>query len=161
MLAGSWAKQRHAVAPRQGNIALCGRSLPHLPVHGGGDNQRDIARQTQRGQQIIGPALRKPGDEVSRGGCNEDGIGVAAEIDMRHVVRHACVPKVRPYGIAGQSLKGHGGNEARAGFGQHDVNVGAGLAKEAYEFCRLVRGHAASHTHHDFPVLQSNHDIRL
>ena len=105
--------------------------------------------------------MGEPGDEIS--GCrrHEDGIGIATKIDMRHVVRHARVPQVRPHRIAGQRLEGDGRDEARAGLTEHDMNFGSGLAQQTHELGRLVCGDAAGHTHHDLPVLQSIHDIRL
>lgn len=121
-----------------------------------------IARKTQRRQQVIRAPVGEPGDEIS--GCrrHEDGIGIATKIDMRHVVRHARISSVvHTTGLPDSAWKVTAVTKRAPALTEHDMNFGSGLAQQTHELGRLVRGDAAGHTHHDLPVLQSIHDIRL
>ena len=127
------------------DVALRGRVLPHLPVHRRHDQQRTIARDAQRRQQIVGHAVRELGEEVGRGGRDHDRVGFTRQIDVRHVVRHAPVPLAGVDRTAGQRLHRDGGDELRGRFGHHDLHGRAGLGQQAREFGDLVAGDAARH----------------
>ncbi len=79
----------------------------------GGHDQRHRARQAQRAEQVVGVTVGEAGEEVGGRRGDQDRVGVAAEVDVRHVVGHARIPQVGPHRVAGKRLVGHRGHEAR------------------------------------------------
>src|SRR6476469_4487042 len=57
-LAGVGAEDRNAVGDELRDVALRGGVLPHLPVHRGRHEQRTLAGEAQRRQQVVGGAVR-------------------------------------------------------------------------------------------------------
>ncbi len=119
------AEYRHAVLAQLPDVALGGRRIPHLAVHRRRDDERHIARQAQRREQVIGQPMHQAGDEIGRRWRHQDRVRVAAEINVRHVVGHARIPQIRPHRVPRQCLEGHRRDEARAPLGQHDMHVGS------------------------------------
>ena len=103
-----------------------------------GDDQRHGARQTKRAEQVVGVAmgeggrgnLRSPGRRGSR-------IGVAAEVDVRHVVGHARIPQVGPHRDCPKAPGRSPGSRSAPALAQHHVHLGAGLAEQAHQLGRL------------------------
>jgi hypothetical protein len=104
-------------------------------------------------QQLVGPALHQLRDEVGAGRGNHDGIGLAAQVDVRHVVVRPRVPLRAVHRPARQRLHGHGCHELAGRFGHHHLHRGAGLGQQAAELGRLEAGHTARQPQHDmFPA---------
>jgi hypothetical protein len=74
------------------DVALVGRIRPHLPVHRRGDEQRAIARERQRAQQVVGVAIGDLREKVGRGRRDDDSAGATRQIDMPHPVVCAGMP---------------------------------------------------------------------
>ena len=94
LVAGAGPEDDDAVGDELRDVALGGRVGPHLPVHRRRDEQRAFAREAQRRQQVVGVAVRELGEEVGRGGRDDDGVGAAREIDVAHRVVGAGCPQV-------------------------------------------------------------------
>ena len=109
----------------------------------GHDEQRTIARDAERREQVVGHAVRELGEEVGGGGRDHDRVGFTRQIDVRHVVRHARVPLARVDRTAGERLHRDGGDELRGRFGHDDLHGRAGLGQQTREFGDLVAGDAA------------------
>ncbi|KAG1433140.1 hypothetical protein G6F57_022384 [Rhizopus arrhizus] len=93
LFAGRGAQDADAVGAQLFDVALRGRVGPHLAVHRGRHQKRTGARQAQRGQQVIGHAVRQLRHEVGAGGGDQHGVRAAREVDVRHVVGHARIPR--------------------------------------------------------------------
>ena len=154
LFAGIRPPDGDAVTFEQGDVALRGGVLPHLAVHRRRDDERAGARRAQRGEQVVAQAVGDLRHHVGGGGRDQHGVGVAREVDVRHVVVHARIPQILPDRIAGQRLEGDGGDEARAGGSEHHVHISARLAEQAREFRRLVGSDTARHRQHQFATLQ-------
>jgi hypothetical protein len=106
---------------------------PHLAVHGRRQQQRhalDGARQAHQAQQLIRPPLRQLRDEVGAGRRDHDGVGLAAQVDVRHVVGLARVPLRHVDRPARQRLHGHRRDELAGRLGHHHLHGGAGLDQQ-------------------------------
>ena len=118
------------------------------------------AREAQGRQQVVGGAVRELEQEVGRAGRDEDGVGIAREVDVRHVVGDAAVPLVRVDAAPGQGLHRDGADEVGGRFRHHDLHVRALLDEGAAQFRRLVAGHAAGQAEDDLLALQVHaHEI--
>ena len=137
------AKHRHAVGAQLGDIALIGRVVPHLFVHGRRHRQRAGARGGQGGDQVVTVAMRQARQHIGGGGRNQKAIGPAGQLDMRHIVVRACIPQIHIHRPARQRLEGHRGDKAGGGFAHRHVHGVARLDQQADEFGGFIGGHAA------------------
>jgi hypothetical protein len=100
LVAGIGAEHQGTVGAQLRHIALRRRMCPHLAVHRRRHQQRHVCsmalgpRQAQQGQQIVGAALHQPGDEVGAGGGDQDRVGIARQVDVRHVVVRTRIPLI-------------------------------------------------------------------
>ncbi len=140
----------NAVGPELRDIALRRRVAPHLPVHRRRDQQRAVAGETKRRQQIVGMAVRELGDEIRRCRRDDDRVGVRA--------RARCVPSRwrRPNptdpdstGLPDSACKVIGVMNCAAALGHHDVDGDAFLDQEPRQLRSLVGGDAAGQAEHD------------
>ena len=92
LVAACGAQDLDSIGAKLRDIALRRRVAPHLPVHRRRDQQRTIAREAQRRQQVVGMAVRELGDEIGRRRRDDDRIGVARELDVTHRVGGARSP---------------------------------------------------------------------
>ena len=123
---------------------------PHLPVHRRRDEQRAVAREAQRRQQIVGVAVRELGEEVGGGRRDDDRVGAARELDVAHAVvgaamAHRSVSTGRPDSAC--SVIGVTKRQAAAVITTSTRD--ARLDEEARELGGLVRGDAAGEAEHD------------
>ena len=88
------------------------------------------------------------GDEICRGRCHQDRVGLTAQLDVRHVVVDAGIEGIGVDRIARQCLEGDGTDETGGGLGHHYLHLGAGTAQIAHQLGGLVGGHAAGHAQH-------------
>ena len=86
-------------APQGGDVVDGGGVEPHLGVHRGGEQHRTSRGQQRRGQQVVGAAGDRPGQQVGGGGSDDDEVGLLADPDVRNlgdvVRRHRCAPAGR------------------------------------------------------------------
>ena len=103
---------------------------------GGSSGRRSAARarQAQRAEQVVGVAVSEAGEEIGSPGAT-DGIGVAAEVDVRH--GWACAShRSDPQPGAGKRLVVT--VTKRAPPSLSTIGPGAGLAEQAHQLGRLV-----------------------
>ena len=93
--------------------------------------------------------MRRAGDEIGRCRRDQNQIGLARQVDMRHRVRHPRIPLVGEHRLAGQCLEGRRRDEVGRPLGHRHLHVGALLAEQADQFGRLVGGDAAGDAEHD------------
>ena len=89
------AENDHAIRAQPRHIALRRRVFPHFTIHCRRQHQRTfggIARDAQRGQQIIAQAIGQFGHEVRTRWRHQNRIDTAREFNMRHVIGNARVP---------------------------------------------------------------------
>ena len=138
LVAACWSEDRDSVAAQGGNIAAGRRVFPHLAVHRRRHQQRAIAGEGQCAQQIIGEAIGELGDEISRCRRNQQRIGVARKVDVRHVIGDACIPLVGENRLARKRLESDRRHEAAGCFGHRHLYAGTLFGEQANEFCRLI-----------------------
>ncbi len=148
-LAGVRAQDGHTVGRELRRVPLCSGLRPHLAVHGGRGKQRTLARKAQGGEEVVGPTLRKLGQEVGRRGRNDDGIGAAREADVAHRVVGAGFPQIHRHRPAGERLECERCDEARGSLGHHDVDGYARLDEQAGELRGFIGGDATSDPEYD------------
>jgi hypothetical protein len=152
LVAGCGPEQRRPVAHDLRDVAVRGGVGPHLAVHRRGHEQRaalDGARQAQQRKQFVGVALRQLGDEVRARGGHDHRVGLACQVDVRHLVGRARIPLARVDGPAGKRLHRHCGNEVLGRLSHHHLHGGARARELAREFGRLVAGDAAGEPEHE------------
>ena len=135
-----------------GEVALRRRMRPHLAVHRRRDQQRaalDRPRQAEQRQQVVGAAVQQLGDEVGARRRDQHGVGLARQVDVRHVVGVARVPLAGVDGAVRERLQRHRGDELLGRLGHHDLHRRAGLDQRARQLGRLVAGDAARQAEHD------------
>ena len=93
--------------------------------------------------------MGRPRQKVGRGRGNQNQVGLAREIDMRHRIRHARIPLVGENRLAGKRLEGRRCYKMRRPLGHRHLHVGALLAEQANQFGRLVGGDAAGDAEND------------
>ena len=106
---GRGFENQAATLTQGAHVGPGGRVLPHLGVHRGREDHRAARHQQDRGEQVVGPAGGRTGQQVSRGGGGEDEIRLLAEPDMGHLV-HAG-EGARGDRLTGQSRPGGGAHE--------------------------------------------------
>ncbi len=149
LVAAAGAEHDDAVGDEPRDVALVGRVRPHLPVHRGRDEQRAVARERQRGQQIVGVTVGDLGEKVGRRRRDDDRVGAARQVDVAHPVVRAGLPQIGEHRPAGERLQRQRRDEA-AGGGRHaDVHRDVRLDEEPRELGGLVRGDAAGQAEHD------------
>ena len=158
LFAAGWAEDRDAIAAQRGDIALRRRFAPHLAVHRRGDEQRAVARQRQRCQQVVGDAVCHLGQIVGRGGGDEQQVGLARQVDVRHAVAALRVPRIGEDVLAGERLEGQRRNEVHRRVGHRYLHRSALLDEQAHQFRRLVCRNAAGDAEGDALAFQFHTD---
>ena len=149
-----------AVGGELRHVALGGRMRPHFTVHGGCEQQGHFvqwARQAHETEQIVGAAMQQLGHEISAGWGHDDGVGLATEVDVRHVVGFAGIPLGHKHRPVGQRLHGHRGDELGRGFGHDHLHRGTRFHQSPAEFSGFVASNAAAQTQHQMFVGQISH----
>ena len=86
--------------------------------------------------------MQQLGHEVGAGRRDEDGVRLAAEVDVRHVVGLARIPLRVIDRAVGQGLHGDRRDELARGLGHHHLHGRARLDQGAAKLGRLVAGDA-------------------
>jgi len=142
------AKQHHPALGQGLEVGLGGRVLIHAGVHGWGHEQRAVHGQRRDGQQIIGQAMRQPGNDIGRGRRNHQQVGVLGQGHMGDMGFAAGGPQVGVCWPAGDRLEGEGRDKARGRLGQHHVHPRAGLGKLAGQVGGFIGGNGTSDAQH-------------
>ena len=77
--------KQHAVRAQLRDIALRRRMQPHPHVHRRGDQHPLVGREQRGRGEIVGEALRHPGQQIGGRRRDDDEIGVARQFDMAHL----------------------------------------------------------------------------
>jgi len=149
LVARRGAEDADAVGTELRDVAPRRRVRPHLHVHRGRDEERALAREAERREQVVGVAVRELREEVGRRGRDDDRVGAARDRDVVHRVGRAGGPQVGRDRPAGQRLERRRRHEARRRLGHHDVDGDARLHEQACELGGLVGGDAAGDAEND------------
>ncbi|MDT4855415.1 hypothetical protein FQZ97_897680 [compost metagenome] len=156
LIARAHVEHGGAVSAQLLDVALRGRVRPHFAVHGGGQDQRhalDGARQAHQREQFVGPAVHQLGHEIGAGRGYHDRIGLAAEVDVRHVVvgatRGARVPLRGEDRAARERLHRHRGHELLGRLGHDHLHRGTLFHQRPAQLGRFVAGNAAREAQDD------------
>ena len=122
----------------------------HLVVHRRRDQHRCGAGEQQRGEDVVGQALRHAGDEMRGGRRHDDEMGVLRQADVRE--RPSRLPEGGQDRAPGQRLECGGADELGGAAGEDDVHPGSGLGQAAGEQAALIAGDPARHAENDVPA---------
>ena len=137
-------------APRdaqRGHVGLGGGVLPHLGVHRGREHDRAARGEQGVGEQVVGQAVGRLGEQVGGRRGHHDELGLLADPDVRHLVDVG--PHLGAHRLAGQRGPGRGADELQGGGGRDDGDVVAGLGEPAQQLTGLVRSNPAAHAEDD------------
>ena len=155
------AENRCAVVAELLQVALRCRVREHFAVHCRRQQQRHVGnrpRQAQQAQQVVSPAVQQLCDEVGAARRDQDRIGLARQVDVRHVVGYltgrAAVPLAGKNRTPAERLHRHRRDELRGRLGHHDLHCRAGLDQRAAQLGAFVAGDAAGQAQHDMPAGQ-------
>ncbi len=154
-IAGVGIYEVHTAAAQEGDVGLGGRVIPHVDVHGGGDDDRSFGGEEQGGEEVVGEAVGHLREDVGGGGGDDDDVG---ELGLGDVLDLACGIEagggrlrcgflVRGFGpeagddlVAGEGGEGERADELLGGASHDDVDVGSALLEEADQLGGLVGG---------------------
>ena len=92
-----------------GDVGLRGRVLPHLGVHRRGEDHRAARGEERVGEEVVGQAVRRAGEQVGGRRCDHDHVGLLADVDVGHGVDVG--PHVGGDGLARQGGPRRGADE--------------------------------------------------
>ncbi len=81
-LAGARFHHEHPSVAQQAHVALGGRVLPHVGVHGRSDHHGLGEGQAHGGEEIVGDAVGHLGQRVGRGRSDDHDVGLLAVFDV-------------------------------------------------------------------------------
>ncbi len=113
------------------DVRARGGVLPHLGVHGRGHHHRTSGREQRVREEVVGEAVRGLGQQVGRGGRDDDEVGVLSEPDVRHLVD--VLEDVGAHGSTRQRLPRGRADELQRGLRGDDRDVVAGLGEQAHQ----------------------------
>ena len=150
-----------AAAAQRGHVGLGCRVRPHQAIHRRRHEDRSVGGQHQRGQQIVGKAMRDLGQRIGSGRRDDDGVRPARQLDVAHRRFSGLIPQRRTHRLAGQRLEGLCTDEAQRGFGHHHLHVAALLDEAARQFGGLVGSDAARQRQQDaWPCIRVRNHVR-
>ena len=140
--------EHHRAASAQQCDVVAGRGmLPHLGMHGGGEQHRGAGGQQHVGEQVVGPAAGGASQQVSRSRRDHDQVALLSNPYVRHLVGVA--PHVIVDRMPRQSLPGrHPDETQRTRGGDHHDVVPVG-SEPPQQLTGLVGGNAARHPEGD------------
>jgi hypothetical protein len=113
--AGAGIDHDHAALAQERQVGLRRRVLVHVVVHGRRHEDRARGGQRGRGQQVVGQAVGQLGDRVGRRRGDQEGVGVADQLEVaeRVVLGRGLIGERAPGGVA-LELVGEDGAPVRA-----------------------------------------------
>jgi len=145
----SRAPHLYAVGLQLGHIAQVGRVFPHLPVHCRHYHQRAGTGRGHGADQVVTRTVCQLENTVGSGRYDQEHVGTARHLDMRHRVVRARVPDVTVDRVAGQCLEGGRGHKAGSGLAHHHFYVMASLDQQPGKLCRFIGSDAAGNAKKD------------
>ena len=138
---------RHPALPQQDDVGG-GRGVPpHLGMHGRCQHHGAVSGEQGGGQQVVGQAGRGFGEQVRRGGSDDDEVGLLTQgymTDIGNVLPHCGADRV-----AGKRLPRRSAHEAEGGLGRDDGDIRSRLCEETHHMSGLVRRDSPAHPHDD------------
>jgi hypothetical protein len=127
-----------AVAAQRFDVLQRGGMLPHLAIHGRGDQNRGAGGERDGREGIVGEAVGHGGEDVRGGGGDEEQIGLVGELDVAGLPAFFFGKEIGDDRILAQRAQGERRDEFERGFRQHTRHAMAGLGELAGEVRRLV-----------------------
>ena len=146
-------------AAQRRDVLLGGGVLPHLGVHGRCEDDRTAGGEERVGEQVVGEAVGRPGEQVGGGGGDDDQVGGLPDPYVRHLVDIG--PDLGGDGVPGERRPGRRADELKRRGGRYDPYVMAGLGQPPQQLARLVRGDPARDPQHDPRLHRLQRLIRL
>ena len=162
--AGQLARSRlddaHAALAEDFEVGLRGRMLPHVHVHGGGDQDRRRRGQVEGGEEVVGNAVGELGQDVGRGGGDDQRVGPLRLADVLDAVLFGggfvgavpgarVVPQAGDDLVAGERGEGERLDESRGRPGHDHMDLKSLALQGAHQFRRFIRGNSAGDAHGD------------
>src|SRR2546426_146599 len=132
------AATRSAALAEERDVGPDGGVVPHPAVHGRRDQHGTAGGEEDRGQEVVGDAVRRLGQEVGGGRRDHDGVRALGQGHVLHCVGALRIEEVREHGPAGERAEGEGADELARVLGQADGGAGAERGELAQEVYRLV-----------------------
>ena len=157
-LAGSRFDDPDTALAQNVEIRLGGGVLPHVDVHGRSHQHRRLGGKVHSGEEIVGDAVCKLGQDVGRGRSHHQGLGPLRLADVLDAVlrprctvgafaRAGVVPQAGNDFMAGEGGKSERLDEFLCGLGHDHVDFEGLTLQSANQFGRLVRGNSARDSH--------------
>ena len=142
-------EQRDAALGQQHDVVLRRRVRPHLRVHGRGYQRGAAHRERGQRDEVVGEALREPGERGGGGGHHEVEVGAAPQGDVRLGVRAIGRPELDEGLAAGDRAERERADELGRRLRHHDLHGRAGLDQPARDLDGLVGRDRAAHAEDD------------
>ena len=123
--------------------------MPHLAVHRRSDDEWGPRGERDGGQSIVRNSTGELGDEVRRGGRDEQQIGVVRERDVAGMPGFFFIENSSRHRISREGLESERGDELGGRAGHHDMDLEAVLREAACEVSGFVAGDRAANAKHD------------
>ena len=146
-VAAGGAAEARAPGTQAFDVFLCGGVLPHGGVHRRGQQHGAAHGQIGGGEQIVGDAGSKLGEDVGRGGRDHEQIRPLGKGDVGDLV--AGGKEVGMDAVPRERFQRQGGDEPAGMLRHHDAHLRAPLFQQTDEFRRAIGGDAARHAQHD------------
>ena len=140
------------------DVRLCRGIRPHLSIHR--RRKRDLrgSCEAERRQQVVGEAVRKPGDELGSRRRDDDLLRPPRKFDVPHRSLGALVPQIGPHRLAGHGLKSERGYELLGAARHNDLNFRASFDEATHQVRAFVGGDAAGHAEQNLSGLRTHGD---
>ena len=119
-------------------IPLRRRMRPHLRVHGRRDEDRLVGGEQHRRGEVVGVAVRHPGNEVGGRRRDHDQVGLARQPDMADIVLVLPVEEFGEDLAAGERADRERRHEFLRRRRHHRAHIGAALAQPPDQVERFV-----------------------
>lgn len=126
-----WANEMHPVFPERPGVALCGRVLPHVGVHGRCHENGLVGGKQHRRGEIIGLTGGELGHQVGGRGCDDKKVGLARKTDMADIVFVLTVEQIGEDMVRRECAHGKRRDELLCGPCHHTAHACPALAQAA------------------------------
>ena len=123
--AGVGLEHRDAATAQGGDVGGDRRVLPHTAVHRRHHQHGRPGREQERGQEVVGDAVRRLREHVRGGRRHEDGVGALGQRDVLDGVGALRVEEVREHGPPGERSERERTHELARVLGEADRDRGA------------------------------------
>ena len=155
-VARAWVHDQHASLPQDFQVGLSRGMIPHVHVHCRSHKHRRGSCQVHRGQEIVGNAMSKLGQNICRRRSHNQRLGPLRLANMLNPVLFAgClsgatarfVPQAGDNPVPGERSKRERLHETTCGLGHHNVDFQGLSLQGTHQFRCLVRSDPARNAH--------------